>query len=251
LTFPSLAPPRRSDPGLRILHLFLGHFTGYTSEAAAESTSRCRELIGCYAVRVHTIEIRPKILYYGTPVALLCSENDDATFNLAPISSSWALGYTVVFGLGMSGQTAANLLERPELTINFPSPEMVNSVERLAPLTGRDPVPEEKRGQFRTERHKFEAAGLTATPSTDVLPPRVAECPLQFEARVVQMRSLKAESAYVFEARVFRVYAHDAIVEPPAHIDVSQWHPLLYVYRHYFGRGANLGATFRAETRGK
>jgi len=200
---------------------------------------------------VDTIEIRPNILYYGTPVALLCTENDDGTFNLAPMSSSWALGYTVVLGLGKSGQTAANLLERPDLTINFPSPEMVNSVERLAPLTGRDPVPEEKRALFRAERHKFEAAGLTPTPSIDVSPPRVTECPLQFEARVVQMRSLEAERAYVAEARVFRVHAHDAIVEPPAHIDVQRWHPLLYVYRHYFGRGSHLGTTFRAETRGE
>src|SRR5579863_686344 len=160
-----------------------------------------------------TVEIRPKILYYGTPVALLCTQNKDASFNLAPMSSSWALGYTLVLGIGATGQTAANLLERPELTINFPGPELVDAVERLAPLTGRDPVPEEKRAQFRSERHKFEAARLTPLPSLEVAPPRVAECALQFEARVVAMRRLEAEPAYSVEARVLRVHAHRDIVE--------------------------------------
>ncbi|HTV92287.1 MAG TPA: flavin reductase family protein [Verrucomicrobiae bacterium] len=195
-----------------------------------------------------TVEIHPKILYYGTPVALLCTQNEDRTFNLAPMSSSWALGYTILLGIGASGQTAANLLERPELTINFPNPELFEAVERLAPLTGRDPVPEEKRTQFRTERRKFEAAGLTPIGAIDVQPPRVAECPLQFEARVVTMRMLAGEQAYAVEARVLRVHAHPRIVEPPSHIDVSRWHPLLYLYRHYFGRGVHLGATFRAES---
>jgi flavin reductase (DIM6/NTAB) family NADH-FMN oxidoreductase RutF len=197
---------------------------------------------------VRTIEIQPKILYYGTPVALICTENEDGTFNLAPMSSSWALGYTVVLGLGSTGQTAANLRERPDLTINFPSPDLVDAVERLAPLTARHPVPEAKRAQFRSERRKFEAAGLTPISSRDVRPPRVAECPLQFEARVAAIQSLADEHAYVVHARVLRVHAHETIADPPNHIDVARWHPLLYVYRHYFGRGSHLGATFRAET---
>src|SRR5215469_308228 len=96
-----------------------------------------------------SVEIHPKILYYGTPVALIASENKDGTFNLAPMSSSWTLGYTIVLGFGQSSQTSANLRARPQFTVNFPSPQLYEAVERLAPLTGRDPVPEEKRKQFR------------------------------------------------------------------------------------------------------
>ncbi len=198
-----------------------------------------------------SVEIRPKILYYGTPVALIASENDDGTFNLAPMSSSWTLGYTIVLGLGDSSQTSANLRQRPHLTINFPSPELFEAVERLAPLTGRDPVPESKRAQFRTERRKFEAAGLTPVASRDVIPPRVAECPLQFEAMVEKMyRASDSQlGAFIVEARVLRVHAHPNIIQGESHIDVSAWHPLLYVYRHYFGRGQYLGPTFRADTK--
>jgi flavin reductase (DIM6/NTAB) family NADH-FMN oxidoreductase RutF len=34
--------------------------------------------------------IEPKILYFGTPVALVSSINEDGSTNLAPISSCWA-----------------------------------------------------------------------------------------------------------------------------------------------------------------
>ena len=198
-----------------------------------------------------SVEIRPKILYYGTPVALIVSENDDGTFNLAPMSSSWTLGYTIVLGLGETSQTSMNLRSRRQLTINFPSPELYEAVERLAPLTGRDPVPDAKRAQFRTERRKFEAAGLTPVASAGVTPPRVAECPLQFEAIVERIHDASDPQlgALIVEARVLRVLAHPNIVQGESHIDVSAWHPLLYVYRHYFGRGEYLGPTFRADTK--
>src|SRR5689334_14505909 len=106
------------------------------------------------------VAITPNILYVGTPVALLATENEDGSTNLAPMSSVWALGYTVVLGLGASAQTAVNLAARPDLVINYPDPELWAAVERLAPLTGRSPVPEAKRDRFRFEPDKFGAAGL-------------------------------------------------------------------------------------------
>jgi flavin reductase (DIM6/NTAB) family NADH-FMN oxidoreductase RutF len=42
--------------------------------------------------------IDPKILYFGTPVALVSSLNEEGTTDLAPISSFWALGWTLILG---------------------------------------------------------------------------------------------------------------------------------------------------------
>ncbi|MGE5704689.1 MAG: flavin reductase family protein, partial [Clostridia bacterium] len=39
-----------------------------------------------------TREIKPSILYYGTPVILLTTQNEDGSSNISPLSSSWALG---------------------------------------------------------------------------------------------------------------------------------------------------------------
>nr|WP_246001462.1 flavin reductase family protein [Allorhizocola rhizosphaerae] len=158
--------------------------------------------------------INPKILYFGTPVVLLSTENDDASANLAPMSSAWALGQTVVLGLGPEGHTANNLRKRPELVINLPDPRLWPAVEAIADLTGSDPVPEHKRPAYRHERDKFGAAGLTAVESLRVRPPRVAECPLQLEARVEHM-ALDASGEFVIvQVGVVTVHADPGIVGP-------------------------------------
>lgn len=90
------------------------------------------------------VNIQPKILYFGTPVVLLSTENADGTANLAPMSSAWALGQVVVLGLGAEGQTARNLLERPDVVINVPGPALWEAARAAAqrdrwshPIRGR------------------------------------------------------------------------------------------------------------------
>jgi len=101
--------------------------------------------------------IEPKILYFGTPVALVSSLNiEDGTTDLAPMSSFWALGSSLVLGLLTQTKTADNFRDHPECVVNLPSPDMWESVEKLAPLTAKNPVPELKAKQFRFEPRKFE-----------------------------------------------------------------------------------------------
>ena len=60
------------------------------------------------------VTIAPNILYFGTPVALVSSVNDDGSSNLAPISSFWALGWTMTLGLLASTHTLTNFRARPD-----------------------------------------------------------------------------------------------------------------------------------------
>jgi flavin reductase (DIM6/NTAB) family NADH-FMN oxidoreductase RutF len=195
------------------------------------------------------VTITPTILYFGTPVVLLSTENEDGSFNLAPMSSAWALGQVIVLGLGAEGQTAQNLRSRPDLVINVPEPAQWQAVERLAPLTGRSPVPEHKRGAFRFEPGKFAAAGLRPERSELIRPPRVAECPLQLEARAVEVQPAARGEFLIIQAQVLRVHADPCIVVPGSqHIDPARWSPLIYNFRHYYGLGAELGHSFRSQT---
>jgi len=202
-----------------------------------------------FAPATEHLTITPRILYFGTPVVLLSTENDDGSANLAPMSSAWALGHTVVLGLGTGGQSAHNLASRPDLVINLPAADQWESVERLAPLTGRDPVPAHKRGRFRHEPAKFAAAGFRPQPSEHARPPRVADCPLQMEARATDIRTDTGGEFLIVEAEVLAVHADARIVVPGTdHIDPAAWNPLIYNFRHYFGLGAQLGHSFRSET---
>jgi flavin reductase (DIM6/NTAB) family NADH-FMN oxidoreductase RutF len=193
--------------------------------------------------------IEPAILYFGTPVVLIASLNEDGSANLAPMSSAWALGRTVMLGLGVSGKTLENLQRERECTINLPESGLWHNVEQLAPLTGRNPVPEQKSAQFQFESEKFEAAGLTPQASEMVGPPRVLECRLQLEATIADVNHIGPEkSAAAVEAHVVRVHAAPDLVLPGTnHVDPYSWSPLLYVFRHYVATGEHLGKTFRAE----
>ncbi|MET7938171.1 flavin reductase family protein [Streptomyces sp. NPDC005322] len=193
--------------------------------------------------------IEPSILYFGTPVVLLSTENEDGSFNLAPISSAWALGQTVVLGLGADGQTAYNLGHRPGLVINLPAPGQWPAVERLAGLTGRSPVPPTKAEGCRFEPDKFGAAGLHSEPSHLVRPPRVTECPLQLEACAERVQPDVSGGFVIVEAVVRKVHADPRIVVPGTdHIDPAAWNPLIYNFRHYFGLGPELGHSYRTRT---
>jgi flavin reductase (DIM6/NTAB) family NADH-FMN oxidoreductase RutF len=199
------------------------------------------------AARLHRLA-QPKIIYPGTPVVLISSANPDGSTNLAPMSSFWALGWTALLGLGRNGQTSANLERTGECVINFPGPDLWPAVERLAPLTGRNPpAPKVQAYGGRYEPDKFGAAGLTPMASDLVQPPRVQECQLQLEARVVAMRVLADEpDCLAVEARVLRVHASEEIVKSNRrHIDPDRWRPLLYNFRCYYGLGPELGRSFR------
>src|SRR5579884_3618961 len=91
------------------------------------------------------LSIAPKILYFGTPVALISSVNEDGSPNLAPISSFWTLGWTMTLGLLKETKTYQNFQKQADCVVNLPTPELWKQVERLAPLTGQNPVPEKKK----------------------------------------------------------------------------------------------------------
>lgn len=201
------------------------------------------------AVSEEHVSVQPSILYFGTPVVLISTRNPDGSANLAPMSSAWALGYSVVLGLGTAGQTYANLMRERECVLNLPSPELWENVERLAPLTGADPVPEAKRESFRHEARKFEAAGLTPQASVAVRTPRVGECPIQLEAVLAGMHEPASGATFaILETTVERVHVSRELLRPGTHrIIPERWSPLLYVFRHYVAAHTHLGRTFRAE----
>jgi flavin reductase (DIM6/NTAB) family NADH-FMN oxidoreductase RutF len=193
--------------------------------------------------------IEPKILYYGTPVVLLTSLNEDGTSNISPLSSSWALGKILVLGIGLGGKALTNLQRHPECVINIPDPALWQAVEALAPLTGVTPVPDYKKALgFRYEKEKFAVAGLNAIASESVKPSRIAECPLQIEAKVRHLRIPEHSPFFaIVEAEALRVHAAEEIITGGHHINTDVWSPLIYNFRHYFGLGSRLGKTFRAE----
>jgi flavin reductase (DIM6/NTAB) family NADH-FMN oxidoreductase RutF len=185
-----------------------------------------------------------KVLYFGTPVLLISSLNEDGTPNLAPMSSAWWLNQSCMLGLGNNAQTTANLLRDGECVLNLPSSAMVEAVDRLALTTGKPVVSERKAKQgYRYEPAKFAAAGLTEQASELVRAPRVAECPIQLECRVVSAHPFggPAPSATAFEVEVLRAHVEEDLIIPGTHyVDPLRWDPLIMKFCEFFGGGHNV-----------
>jgi len=201
--------------------------------------------------------IRPPVLYFGTPVALVTTLNQNRTPNITPISSAWALADRLVLGVSSMSQGVDNIWHERECVVNMAPAPIWERVEQIARLTGRHPVPDVKAASgYRFHPNKFEIAELTPIASDLVRPPRIAECPMQLEARVVAMHRSGGgdwspgldQSFAIVEVKVERVHAHEDItISGTDYIDVSRWQPLFYVFRHYVSAGRDLGRTFKAE----
>ncbi len=204
---------------------------------------------------MHTA-IDPAILYFGTPVALISTRNEDDSHNLAPMSSLWWLGRSCMLGLGARSHTPQNLRRTRECVINLPSVEQVSAVDRLARTTGSDPVPAYKQAMgYRGVRDKFAEAGLRGVPSDIVRASRVAECPVQLEAIVeaehplAASDPLRAGKLLAFEVRIVRVHVAECIrMEGHAdRIDPDRWRPLIMSFQQFYGLGERAHASTLAK----
>jgi flavin reductase (DIM6/NTAB) family NADH-FMN oxidoreductase RutF len=199
----------------------------------------------------HTMHIssEPSILYFGTPVALISTLNEDDTYNLAPMSSVFWLGWRCVLGLAAPSKTTQNILRTGELVLNLPSVNEAAAVDRLARTTGSNPLPEGKlRKGYRYEADKFGTAALTPVPSETVAPPRVLECPVQLEAVVAAVHGLAEDDPeqkgriLTIEARIQRVHLEENMLMPgiPNKVDPNKWRPLIMSFQEFYGLGPKL-----------
>ncbi|KAL1971013.1 hypothetical protein VTN77DRAFT_2847 [Rasamsonia byssochlamydoides] len=188
--------------------------------------------------------ISPAILYWGTPVVLITTENEDGTTNIGPMSSAWWLGHRCMLGLGAVSQTTINLLRTKQCVLNLPSDGMGAQINALARATGTPQVPPIKQALgYRYVKDKFACAGLTPQPSTLVRPARIAECPVQMEAELVNvvelMQDLPDRKGFMLalEVKILRTHVEDYLrmAGHPNRIDPDRWRPMIMSFQELYG----------------
>src|SRR5258708_7603110 len=199
--------------------------------------------------------IDPKILYFGTPVVLVSTLNEDSWVNCARMSSEWWFGWSYMLGLDVTSKTTENVSCDRQCVHNLASVDLVNAVDRLALLTGSSVLPEHKvRRGYRYEPEKFAAALLTAVPSDLVGPPRVAECPVQLEALIERIHPFGDQDLGVeaIEVRIVRVHVEENLLVPGEenYIDPKKWNPLIMNFCEFFGLSDKLHPSKLAQVYG-
>jgi flavin reductase (DIM6/NTAB) family NADH-FMN oxidoreductase RutF len=218
----------------------------------------CRNFAASSNVKQNSMHLisEPAILYFGTPVILISTINEDGSYNLAPISSVFWLGWRCVIGISSASKSTANMIRTRECVINLPSADLVESVNALAKTTGSYPVPEGKKLKgYRYVKDKFAAAGLTPVSSTIVQPPRILECPVQMESSVMAIHELSQEDPVkkgkivTIELQVNRVHIEESILreDNKNKIDPDKWRPLIMSFQEFYGLGKKIHHSTLAE----
>lgn len=187
--------------------------------------------------------IEPKIMYFGTPVVLISTCNEDGSTNLAPMSSAWWLGHHCMLGLGSRSKTFENLKREGECVLNLPSDQMVDAVDKLALTTAKKDIPDYKKEMgFKYVNAKFAEANLTPISSELVAPQRVKECPVQLEAIVENIHSFEEGYAAAIEVKVIRTYMDETILNSKKrhYVDADKWRPLIMSLCEFYSLGDNV-----------
>jgi flavin reductase (DIM6/NTAB) family NADH-FMN oxidoreductase RutF len=194
----------------------------------------------------------PAILYFGTPVVLISTMNEDGSYNLAPMSSAFWLGWRCIIGMATTSKTVQNLKRTGQCVLNLPSVNEVQAVNKLALKTGAYPVPlvKQSRGYYY-EPDKFGIAGLTPVPSQKVAAPRVMECPVQLEAHVAAIYPISEDNEQqrgrivTMELKIVQVYLEESIImnDDPNRVDPDKWRPLIMSFQQFYGLGPQVHAS--------
>lgn len=210
--------------------------------------------------------IHPAILYLGTPVLLVSTVNENGSYNLAPMSSAFWLGWRCLLGFEAVSKTPQNLIRTGECVLNLPSSDQVDAVNRLAFLTGSNPVPPGKTlRKYQFKEDKFGAAQLTPIESETVAAARAQECPIHLEAKLVRVNPVMADEydysvhersaectlqgIVCIEVRITRVHADPSVLVDgkPNYIDPDKWRPLIMSFQRFYGLGPEISQSRLAQ----
>ena len=192
------------------------------------------------------IKSEPEILYFGTPVVLISTCNEDGSFNVAPISSIFWLGWRCIIGISAASKTTHNIIRNKSCTLNLPSVREASAVNRLALTTGSNPVPNGKKIKgYRYVKNKFGIANLTDTPSETITAPRIQECPVQMEAKLRAVHSIAEDDEnqdgkiLTMEFQILRVYLDQTILMKgySNRVNPDKWKPLIMSFQKFYGLG--------------
>lgn len=188
--------------------------------------------------------ISPAILYWGTPVVLVSSENEDGSHNVCAISSAFWLGHRCVLGFASESKTPQNILRTQQCVVNLPDDTMAHHVNRLASTTGTEhPSASKLARDYRYVKDKWRCANLSPQTSDLVHPARIKECPVQMECKLVASHRLmqdlsdRADLVLSFELHVLRVHVLDQLrmADNANRVNPDKWKPMIMSFQKLYG----------------
>lgn len=172
------------------------------------------------------------------PIAFASTVDAAGNVNLAPFSFFNVFGANppiLVFSPSRSGRdnstkhTLDNVLVVPETVVNMVDYEMVQQMSLASTA-------------YAKGVNEFTKSGLTAIASETVQPPRVAESPVQFECKVIEVKALgdQGGAGNLVICEILRIHIDPAIIDDQGAIDPMKMDQVARMGGNWYSR-ANQG----------
>ncbi len=156
-----------------------------------------------------------KAIYYPLPVVLVGCADREGKPNLFTCAWTGRIADDLVYIVVNKGNLSYYLItEGWEFTVNMPTADLVEKVDRCGTISGR-------------AGDKFKAVGLTAVPSTKVKPPMVGECPISMEC--VTTHALPVGPYRMFIGKVVAAHADESVLTPEGKLDAEKLNALSFL----------------------
>lgn len=167
---------------------------------------------------------------YPSPAALVTSVDENGRPNIITLGEVYNLSIAnpVIVGISIAPERYSHKLisASREFVINFPTSAMVEKVDGCGTVSGRNV-------------DKFKASGLTPLPAQVVAAPLIAECPINLECQVEEIKPVGDHDMFI--ARVLVQHVDADCLDSNGRIIVEKLDLLCYAMGEYWSVGRRLG----------
>ncbi len=168
----------------------------------------------------------PMTMLYPVPAVLVsCGVERPNIITLAWAGTVCSAPPMVGIAVRPNRYSHALIRDQGQFVVNLPTADQVEVVDYCGTVSGRD-------------EDKFAHCHLTASPSSQVAVPLIAECPLHLECAVRQIIPLGSHDLFLGE--VVAIQVDDSILNDAGKVDWERAKLLCYVAQRYYAVGERL-----------
>jgi flavin reductase (DIM6/NTAB) family NADH-FMN oxidoreductase RutF len=168
---------------------------------------------------------------YPTPAGLIVSADKNGKPNIMTAGEIFNIGLRepCIIGIAIRKATYTHglIMENKQFTVNLPTAAIVDKVDLVGTISGRDGV------------DKFAEYGLTAMKSAEVVPPIIAECPVNLECKMLSVSVVGDHDLFLGEVVAMHIDA-DKVGEKQEAL-IEKVDGFLMAEMGYFRVGEKLG----------
>ena len=168
---------------------------------------------------------------YPSPAGLIVSADENKKSNIMTAGEIFNIGLRepAIIGIALRKATYTHSLisKTMEFTVNFPTVEIMEIVDLIGTISGRDGL------------DKFKEYGLTPIASNEVVPPIIQECPVNLECKALSITEVGDHDLIL--GRVDAMYVDSDKLGENQKVLIDKVDGFLYAEWEYYKFGEKIG----------